>query len=53
MDDLALKAPTPLGRIEPHPIVKIWKQKRRKKKEMEAYKKRRKRPKKGHIDIYV
>jgi len=53
MDDITLKAPTPLRRIEPHPIVKIWKQQRRKKKRMQEYKKRRNKNKKGHIDIYV
>ncbi len=53
MDDLTLKTPTPLICIKPHPIVKIWKQKQRKKKQMEIYKKRRKKPQKGYIDIYV
>ncbi len=52
-DDWTLQASMPLKPIEPHPIVKIWKQQPRKKKRMQEYKKRRKKPKKGHIDIYV
>ena len=39
--------------VRPHPIVKIWKNKKEKKRRLQDYKKRKKTRKKGHIDIYV
>ncbi len=53
-EEFSIEKLVPTTRLSPSPVTKIWRYKKeRKKRAIEKYKKRRKKTRNGHIDIYV